>query len=132
MDALRAAAPLARALLSLADAKRCGVLRVRVGYRHAELVLVDGAVTSIAGVDGELLGDALLREGELDASRHGVALAEAEPDGPVGHWLVAVGAASREAVDRALVAQLERRVAALLRFVGASLHFEECAPIAAA
>ncbi len=125
MDALRAAVPLARALLSLAYAKRSGALHVQVGYRRAVVELFEGAVMALQGVDGELLGDALLREGELDACRHGAALSEAEPDGPVGHWLVAVGAASREAVDRALVAQLERRIGSLLRFAGASLRFVE-------
>jgi len=125
MDALRAAVPLARALLSLAYAKRSGVLYVQAGYRRAAVEISDGAVASLQGVDGELLGDALMREGELDAGRHGAALSEAEPEGPVGHWLVAVGAASREAVDRALVAQLERRLASLLRFAGASLRFAE-------
>jgi len=125
MDALRAAVPLARALLSLAYAKRSGSLHVQVGFRRATVELSQGAVVSLVGVDGELLGDALLREGELDSGRHGAALSEAEPEGPVGRWLVAIGAASREAVDRALVAQLERRLGALLRFAGASLRFEE-------
>lgn len=125
MDRLRAAASLSRALLSLADAKRTGILRVEAGQRRAELQLLHGAIVSIQGVDGELLGDALLRDGELDARVHGAALSAAEPNGPVGHWLVAVGAASREAVDRALLTQLDRRLSALLRFVGPSVRFIE-------
>lgn len=124
MDALLAAVPLARALLSLAEAKRTGVLCVQSGYRSAEVALRDGAVVSLTGVDGELLGDALLRDGELDALLHGAALAEGEPCGPVGHWLVSVGAASREAVDRALTRQLAQRLAALLRFSRPILRFD--------
>jgi len=125
MDRLRAAASLARALLSLADAKRTGILRVHAGQRCAELQLLHGVIVSIQGVDGELLGDALLRDGELDAQVHGAALSAKEPSGPVGHWLVAVGAASREAVDRALLTQLERRLASLLRLAGTSVRFVE-------
>ena len=125
MDALRAAVPLARALLSLADAERSGVLSVQAGSRRAEVEFVRGALVALRGVDGELLGDTLLREGALDAQRHGAALSRAEPEGPVGHWLVAVGAASREAVDRALASQLSRRVALLLRFPDATFRFDE-------
>ncbi len=128
MDALLAAVPLARALLSLADAKRTGVLCVRSGYRRAEVALRDAAVVSLTGVDGELLGDALLRDGALDASLHGAALAQGEPRGPVGQWLVSVGAASREAVDRALTGQLAQRLAVLLRFFRPTLGFDAGLP----
>ncbi len=128
MDALRAAVPLARALLSLGDAERSGVLYVQAGYRRAEIEVWAGAFVAVRGVDGELLGDTLLRAGALDAHRHGAALSEAEPHGPVGDWLVAVGAASREAVDRALASQLSRRVASLLRFPYATVRFEERGP----
>ncbi len=123
MDSLRAAVPLARALLSLGDAERSGVLHVHAGYRRVEVEALRGKLIAVRGIDGEPLGDTLLREGSLDASRHGAALSEAEPEGPVGDWLVAVGAASREAVDRALALQLSLRLGQLLRFPCVTLRF---------
>lgn len=125
MDALRASVPLARALLTLGDAERSGVLHVQSGYRRVEVELVRGMLVALRGVDSELLGDELLRDGALDAHRHGAALSEAEPQGPVGDWLVSVGAASREAVNRALARQLSRRMSSLLRMPYATLRFDE-------
>lgn len=120
---MRAVAPLARALISLAEAERSGALRVRSGAHAATLWLSKGVLVSIDGVDGALLGDALLKRGVLDADKHGRALLTRPPSGRVGRWLVEVGAASSEDVQQALDAQLYDRVAALLRWPSPSFSF---------
>src|SRR5262249_17847277 len=106
MDALRAAAPLARLLLALADSQRQAAVCVRSGARRARLVIDRGRALSLEGVDGEPLGDALLRMGALDAALHGAALSGKPSEGLVGRWLVQVGAAPESAVRDALCAQL--------------------------
>ncbi len=114
MDALRAAVPLSRLFLALANSERLVEVRVRARSRCATVRIERGSILSIEGVDGEPLGDALLRQGSLDRAKHETALATRPPRGPVGPWLVAVGAASQAAVGSALAAQLEARLAQLL------------------
>lgn len=122
MDALRSAVPLARVLFKLAERRKSVTVRVRASGKLAELSLVAGYAVALHGVDGELLGDALLRKGALDTSRHYAALsARPARTGPVGRWLVDVGAASREAVRTALGEQLRERIGALLRFRDADI-----------
>jgi hypothetical protein len=110
MDALRSALPLARLLFALAEHRRSASVLVRSSSRLAEIELSHGRIVRVDGVESEPLGDTLLRGGALDQARHGAALAEDPPAGPVGEWLVQVGAAPREAVDRALVEQLHARL----------------------
>jgi hypothetical protein len=96
---------------------------VRSGAHAATLWLSGGALVSIDGVDGALLGDALLKRGVLNADKHGRAFLATPPSGRVGRWLVEVGAATSEDVQQALDAQLYDRVAALLRWPSASYSF---------
>ena len=110
MDALRSALPLARLLLALAEHRRSASVLVRSSSRLAEIEVSHGRIVRVAGVESEPLGDTLLRGGALDQARHGAALAEEPPEGPVGEWLVLVGAAPREAVERALAQQLHARM----------------------
>ena len=114
MDALRAAVPLSRLLLALAKSERLVEVRVRARSRRATVRIERGSILSIEGVDGEPLGDALLRQGSLDRVKHEAALASQPPIGPGGPWLVAVGAASQAAVGNALAAQREAGLAQLL------------------
>ncbi len=118
MDALRAAVPLSRLFLALASSERLVEVRVSARSRTANVRIERGAIVSIDGVDGEPLGDALLRLGSLDQTRHQAALAAQPPTGRIGPWLVEVGAASLHAVGSALEAQLESRLAQLLRWPG--------------
>jgi hypothetical protein len=113
MDALRAVLPLARVLLALAEHRRDAMVLVRSSSRLAELEVVRGRVVRLDGVESEPLGDTLMRGGALDQARHGEALEHTPPSGPVGEWLVHVGAAARPAVSRALCEQLHARTAAL-------------------
>ena len=113
MDALRSALPLARLLFAVAEHRRDATVFVRSSSRLAEIEVAKGRIVGVRGVDSEPLGDTLLRGGTLDQARHGEALAEEPPEGPVGEWLVQVGAAPREAVDRALCEQLHRRIVAV-------------------
>ena len=105
MDALHSAAPLARSLLRLALGGASGSVRVRAGQRSARVRLHRGTVADVVGVESHLLGDSLLRAGLLDDDAHQRALKHSPPRGPVGEWLVEVGAASREDVRRALALQ---------------------------
>jgi len=135
MDALRTAVPLSRLFLALADSERKSEVRVRARSRSAQVRLERGAVVAIEGVDGELLGDSLLRLGRLDTLKHREALLEGPPMGRVGGWLVQVGAASADSVDAALHAQLQARLTQLLRWTDASFELvasgAPCAPLAA-
>ncbi len=99
------------------------MLTVRAERREARLAIVKGVPKAISALDDETLGDVLSRRGELDREAHERALATAPPVGPVGQWLIDVGAASREAVERALADQLGRRVAAILGWPSAELRF---------
>jgi hypothetical protein len=96
---------------------------VRAEKREARLAIVKGVPKAISAVDDETLGDVLARRGELDRVAHQAALETAPPVGPVGQWLIDVGAASREAVEAALSEQLARRVAATLGWPSAELRF---------
>lgn len=116
MDALRSAVPLSRLFLALAGSERLVEVRVRTRSRTANVRIDRGAIVSIEGVDGEPLGDALLRAGSLDQTRHQAALAARPPTGRIGPWLVEIGAASLHDVGSALEAQLEGRLAQLLRW----------------
>src|SRR5690606_15332583 len=98
---------------------------VRARARVAHVHVVRGALVRVDGVDGEPLGDALLRRGVLDATRHRDALQREPPAGRVGPWLVAVGAAPKDAVQRALEDQLEDRIATLLRWPDALFELSQ-------
>ncbi len=100
------------------------MLTVRAERREAKLAIVRGVPRAISVPDDEeTLGDVLARRGELDRRAHETALRAASPIGPVGQWLVEVGAASREAVEAALGQQLSRRVADTLMWPSAELRF---------
>lgn len=73
---------------------------------------------------GDTLGDVLTRQGLLDGGAHERALGVAAPVGPVGRWLVDVGAATPEAVEAALEEQLTNRVIAILAWASAELRFQ--------
>ncbi len=120
MDGLRAAVPLARLLLALADHQRTAEIRLRVRGKPITVSLDAGQLVAIRGVDVDSLGDTLLRTGGLNTERHQVAVSrDVPPEGRVGAWLVAVGAASESDVQRALEAQLKARLTYLLRYVAA-------------
>jgi hypothetical protein len=97
-------------LFALAEHERDATVLVRSSSRLAEVEIAKGRIVRVSGVESEPLGDTLLRKGTLDCVRHGEALAEEPPEGPVGEWLVHVGAAAREAVDGALREQLHARM----------------------
>jgi hypothetical protein len=114
MDPLRAASSRARLLLALAESERdCDVLSGRPAAQ-LRLSLARGRAVAIAGADIEPLGDTLRALGALDARAQCVMR-----DGPagmlIGTRLIAAGATSRTAVQRALRLQLVRGVTALLR-----------------
>jgi len=113
MDALHAAAPLARLLFALDEAKHDGDLWLTRCGGQARISLIEGEIVSVAGVEGEPLGDLLMAHGELDVARErSLGRTSAMR---IGARLVAVGAASSAAVERALSRQLVRRLAQLLR-----------------
>jgi len=100
------------------------VLTVRSERREARLAIVRGTPRAAAvPSEGETLGDLLARTGQLDHIKHEEALRVAAPVGPVGQWLVAVGAAPREAVEHALAEQLSNRVQSILAWHAAELRF---------
>lgn len=121
MDALCAAAPVARALLRVAGAAEASTLTVFSAAGSATLALEAGALWDVRGVHVAPLGDALLLTGELDWARHLEALPEANPKDRVGAWLVSAGVASEAAVRRALTKQLEARLLEVLRLGSAEL-----------
>lgn len=113
MDTLPSAVSLARALLSLSRSRQTGVLHVISEVGVCRLAIVEGVPRAASGPPGlqEPLGDALMREGELDPEAHAAALrASARMHGPVGHWLVDAGLVSRPALELALRRQLRDRV----------------------
>jgi len=97
---------------------------VRSDRREARLAIVEGIPRAAATPEsGDTLGDLLSRQGLLDGVAHAKALGVAAPVGPVGRWLVDVGAASPEAVEGALEEQLTDRVVAILAWPSAELRF---------
>jgi hypothetical protein len=88
------------------------------------LAIVSGVPRAVAANDDdETLGDVLARRGALDREAHAAALRIAPPIGPVGQWLVAVGAAERDAVEGALGEQLSRRVVGILGWPSVEMRF---------
>jgi hypothetical protein len=125
MDRLPSATSLSRALLSLSRARASGVLVVRSDRREGRVSIVEGSVGAVAlwPADDETLGDALDRMGALDRRLHRRALERGPPPGPVGDWLVACGAARNDDVQRALRAQLHRRVVSMFAWPAIELRF---------
>jgi hypothetical protein len=112
MDILRAAAPFARLLLVLGEQRRSVELELVRRSGNGCLRLVGGRITSIEGIECEPLGDLLRSFGELDrACVHGLPSARRAR---IGARLIAAGAASGIAVQRALSTQLMTQLAALL------------------
>jgi hypothetical protein len=129
MDPLRAAVPLARLLFALAERRGTRTVRVRSGTRVAVLCIADGALLALDGVDGEPLGDTLLRQGQLDPARHHAALALGAPrEGLVGRWLVTAGVVPHTVVTAALREQLRARVARLLGWREPQVTMSSAAP----
>jgi hypothetical protein len=111
MDLLRGAAPLARLLFALSAARREQEVVLEQGGRVVRLAVRDGQLLGLAGVALMPLGD-LLRE--LSALDDSVSLREAATDVPIGVRLIAAGATSWSAVQRALVLQRTRALEQLL------------------
>ncbi len=106
-----AAVSFARALLALSRARKTGVLTARTTLDAVRVAIVDGVVRAArAERESELLGDVLLREGDLDVEAHLRALCVGAAEHPVGQWLVRAGAATRPAVEHALRDQLRARL----------------------
>lgn len=119
MDLLRSAAPLARCLLAVGDARGSGALHARRGHEDAVVRLAQGRVVAVDGVACAPLGDVLRACGEL-----------ALPSAPrgasgsrIGVRLIAAGATSGSAVERALSVQLACKLDALLRTPPTALRF---------
>jgi len=121
------AVSLSRALLALSRARRTGVLCVCTEYGTCRIAVVDGvlrAAASLATLD-EPLGDALMRDGALDAGAHTDALASVKAlPVPVGRWLLDAGLVSRPALELALRRQLRDRVVRVLSCHGLDYVFE--------
>jgi hypothetical protein len=130
MDSLPGAISLARALLSLSRARQTGVLHVESELGGCRLSIVDGVPRAARGLTFEdPLGDALVREGELDPHAHRVALRESESaHGPVGRWLLDAGLVSRPALELALRRQLRDRVLRVFACHGLDYRFEPGEP----
>lgn len=113
MDALRVAAPLARLLLAVGDARRDGVLRVEQPGRVARLQLRAGQLCGLEGIELEPLGD-ILRE--LRALHGDAVVRDTGPRHPlpIGLRLVANGATSWASVREALRIQRVRALDDLL------------------
>lgn len=126
MDALSAAAPIARFLVALGESKQDGELWLRRRGTPARVSLIGGRITSVVGVECEPLGDLLRARGELGHACH--AFEGAAGAHRIGARLIAVGAASGAAVDRALHMQLVRRLAHLLRSPVRDFKLTPCAP----
>jgi hypothetical protein len=103
------------------------VLCVHAGSRRARIAVVSGVPRAVRleQADAEVLGDLLLRAGDLDAVQHAEALDGAAPLGPVGAWLVDRGLASRPAVELALRRQLRTRLLAVFRWNGLDYRFDD-------
>src|SRR5687768_2219951 len=100
MDLLRAAAPFARLLLVLGEQERSVELELVRRRGEGCLRLIGGRVTSIEGVECAPLGDLLRSFGELE--RAGMHELPSARGARIGARLIAAGAASGAAVQRAL------------------------------
>src|SRR6476646_7908585 len=105
MDSLPGAVSLAHALLALSRSRATGVLHVSTERGACCLAIASGVARAASGLgrEGQPLGDALVRDGALDAHAHGEALRRNDHShGPVGAWLVGSGLVTRPALERAL------------------------------
>jgi hypothetical protein len=127
MDSISGAVSLARALLALSGSQQTGVLHVSSELGSSRLAVVRGVLRGASSMPGadDTLGDALLREGALDARAHERALRQSTRAwGPVGDWLVERGLSSRPAIEVALRGQLRDRVLRVLACRRIDYHFE--------
>jgi hypothetical protein len=125
MDASADVISLARNLLTLARAGCTGILTISASGKQCRVALVQGSArAATASGESALLGDWLLRRGELDVAAHAAALSGDSPCTPVGAWLVAHGVASQAAIERALQDQLRARVLLAFRWRDVSHVFE--------
>lgn len=119
-----ASAALSRALLALSRTQKTGVLHAQGAGRTARIGIVEGTPRAVEIDGGPCLGDILAEEGALDHEAHRRALAEREPSGPIGRFLVETGAARASAVSYALRKQLRHRMSALFQWGVLELRFE--------
>jgi hypothetical protein len=125
MDTPADVVALARGLITLSRAGCTGVLTITASGKQCQVALAQGgARAATAGGESVLLGDYLLRRGELDIAAHEAALCDDGPRTPVGAWLFARGIASQSAIEGALQDQLCARVLAVFRWRGLSYTFE--------
>jgi hypothetical protein len=129
MDSLDGAVSLARALLSLWRARHTGILHVQTELGSCRLAIVSGMLRALGGLPGseDTLGDALMRDGELDPQAHGQALerTQSERGAPVGRWLVGSGLVTRGALETALRRQLRARALRVLACQRVDYRFVE-------
>jgi len=127
MDASADVAALARGLLTLARAGCTGVLTLAASRKECRVALAQGRAWAATAHDqSAVLGDWLLRSGELNVAAHAEALARAgthDPRTPVGAWLLAHGVASQPAIERALRDQLSARLLTACRWRDVSHAF---------
>jgi hypothetical protein len=116
---------LARSLLALGRTGATGVVNVVAG-RRARIAIVEGTPQSVTLYPdvAPTLGDVLEEREGLDRGAHTRALASAPPAGPIGRWLVEVGAASQDEVASALRHQLELRLGEVFRWPCPEYRFE--------
>lgn len=127
MDTPSGSVSLARAFIRLSNRRETGVLTVVGDSKRCRVSIISGtpcAVTSVPGED-EMIGDLLLREGRLDWSKHRQALVRGEAQSPVGEWLIEMGAASRAAVESALLEQHRSRLQRLFCWRKLDYRFDE-------
>ncbi len=127
MDTLSDSVSLARAFVRLSNAKKTGVLKVFGDQKSCRVSITSGtprAVTPVPGGD-EMLGDLLLRQGQLNWLKHQQALIKGEPESPVGEWLIQTGAAPRSAVEAALLRQHRSRLRHLFFWLNLDYQFVE-------
>jgi hypothetical protein len=107
-------------MVRLARASQTGVLHLECELGRARLAVQAGVPCAMTplGQGDDCLGDALLREGLLDAEAHREAwfAAQEPPPSPVGAWLEGAGLVTRGALESTLRAQLR------LRFCRAVAH----------
>jgi hypothetical protein len=126
MDGCPQVVSLAQALLALWRANASGVLHITAGGKQCSIALTHGAArAATASGDSALLGDWLLRRGELDLNAHAAALREGPPGPLVGSWLIERSVATRSAVERALSDQLRARILAVFRWRDLKFQFEQ-------
>jgi hypothetical protein len=126
MDSWSGAVSLARALLALWRSQQSGVLCLRTELGACRWSIVRGVLRAASPLPcaGDALGDALLRDGALDARAHGQALVDRRTAQPVGAWLVEAGLATLSAVAIALRRQLRARALRVLACQRIDYRFE--------